>query len=95
MERLENSPAPIDIQCETVCQFSLISKSALQLLPAYTYSLGNSNKINILNFNSRGQLLEATWVKLNLFNHKLKLVIVDTKLNSGLATHFLQGVHRT
>ena len=83
MEMLEISPAPIDIHYDSGCQFSLISKSALQLLPANTYSLGNSNKINILDFNGQGQLFHVTEVKINLFNHMLKLVVVDTNLNSG------------
>ena len=81
METLKSSPAPFDTQYDSGCQFSLISKSALQLLPANTYSLGNSNKINILDFDGQGQLFNATEVRLNLFNHMLKLVVVDTNLN--------------
>ena len=55
----------------------------------HTYSLGNSNKINILDFNCQGKLVNATEVKLNLFNYILKLVVVDTNLTVDLATHFL------
>ena len=84
METLENSPAPNDIQYDSGCQFSLISKSAIQLLSANPFFLG----INILDFNGQGQLFDATEVKLNLFNHMFKLVVVDTNLNSGSGYSF-------
>ena len=60
METLETSPAPLDIQYDSGCQFRLISKSTLLLLPSNTYSLGNSAKINLLDFTSQGQLFGTT-----------------------------------
>ena len=54
METSETSPAPLDIQNDSGCQFSLIYKSALLLLPPNTYSLGNSAKINPLDFTGQG-----------------------------------------
>ena len=81
METLETSPAPLDIQYDSGCQFSLISKSPLLLLPANTYSLANSARINLLDFTGQGQF-DATEVKLNLYDLVLKLVVFDTNLDS-------------
>ena len=88
METLETSPAPLDIQYDSGCQFSLISKSPLLLLPAHTYSLGNSTKINLLDFTGQGQLYETTEVKLNIYNLVLKLVVIYTNLASGSTYSF-------
>ena len=88
MESLETTSALLVIQYDTGCQFSLISKSALQLVQEDSYSLGNSSRINILDFTGQGQLFNATEVKLNLFNIALKLVIVDANLDSESAYLF-------
>ena len=71
-----------------VVNFSLISKSTLQLLPEDSYSLLNSSRINLLDFTGQGQLSNTTEVKLNLYNIVLKLVVVDANLDSGSAYLF-------
>ena len=73
MKSLETTFALLAIQYDTGCQYSLISKSALQLLPADSYSPGNFSRMNHLNFTGQGQLFEATEVKLNLYNLVLNL----------------------
>ena len=83
METLEILPAPLDIQYDSGCQFSLISKSTTN-----TYSLENSTKINLLDFTGQGQLFYATEVKLNIYNLVLKLVVIDTNLDSGSTYSF-------
>ena len=83
MDSLETTSALLEIQYDTGCQFSLISKSVLQLLPADSCSLGNSSRINLLDFTGQCQLCNATEVKLNLYNLVLKLVVVDANLHSG------------
>ena len=60
-------------QYNTGSTFSLFSKFALQLLPAHTYSTGNSSKINLLTFPGEEKLFSATKVRLKLNNRELKL----------------------
>ena len=64
-----------------------ITTSTLQLLPK-DYSLGNSSMINLSVYSGEGQLLPATEVKLHLNNHTVKMIAVNTNLNSGSAFSF-------
>ena len=80
MKSLENTPAPLDIQFDSGGQCSFISKSVLLLLPASSYSLGNSSKINPLGLAKVGKVFDTTEVKLNLYNLVLKLVVINTNL---------------
>ena len=89
MESLLTSSTSLEIQYDSGCWLNLISKSILQLLPAYTYSLGNSAIINLLIFTGEGKLFPATTVKLYLSNRLMELVIVDIDLNSSSAYSFL------
>ena len=94
MESLETTSALLEIQYDTGCHFSLIS---LQLLPEDSYSLGNSSRINLMDFTGQGQLFNTTEVRLNLYNIMLKL---DANLDSGSAYSFphssqVEGVHRS
>ena len=79
---------PLDVQYDTGCQLSLITTSALKLLPETSYSLGSSNMINLLAYNGTGELLPATKVKLNLGDRIVKVITVDTNLNCGSAYSF-------
>ena len=56
----------LDVQYDTGCQLSLITTSALKLLPKTSYSLGSSYMTNRLAYNSTGELLPATEVELKL-----------------------------
>ena len=88
MKSLETTSALLEIQYDTGFQLSLISKSALHLLPEDSYSLGNSSRINLLDFRRQGQLFNTTEVKINLYNIVLKLVVIDVNLDSVSAYSF-------
>ena len=79
---------PLDIQYDTGCQLSLITTSALKLIPTSCYSLGNSSMINLLAYNGTGELLPATEVELKLGDKTIKVTAVDTNLNCGGAYSF-------
>ena len=59
-----------------------------ETIPQTSYSLGNSNIINLLTYNGTSELLPATEVKLNLGNRVIKLIAVDSNLNCGSAYSF-------
>ena len=88
MDILTIKSIPLDVQYDTGCQLSLITTSALILLPQTSYSLGNSNMINLLAYNGISELLPATEVKLNLGNRVIKLIAVYSNLNCGSAYSF-------
>ena len=88
MDVVMSDSVPLDNQYNTGCQLSLITTSALKLLPETSYSLGNSNMINLLAYNHTGELLPATEVKLYLGNIIIKLIPVDANLNCGSAYSF-------
>ena len=75
---------PLDIQYDTDCQLSLITTSALKLLPETSYSLGTSSMINLLAYNSTSELLPAILIKLHLDNETIKVISVDSNINCGL-----------
>ena len=56
----------LGIQHDTGCQLSLISRSALQTIPASMYSLGNSNRVRVLTYAGEGRVILTTKVKLRL-----------------------------
>ena len=88
MDILMIKSIPLDVQYDTGSQISLITRSALKLLPRTSYSLGNSNMIKLLAYNGTTELLPATEVKLNLGNRVIKLIAVDSNLNCGSAFSF-------
>ena len=94
VETLVINSIPLELQYDT--QLSFITSSATQLLPKDSYSLGNSSMINLLAYKGEGKLLPAIKVKLYLNNHTVKMIGVDTNLNSvtshsGIVSIFLGG----
>ena len=79
---------PLNVLYDTGCQVSLITTSALKLLPQSSYSLGSSNMINLLAYNGTSEILPATEVKLFLGNQVLKLTAIDSNLDSGYTYSF-------
>ena len=72
-----------NVQYNTGCQISLITTSALKLLPRSSHSMGSSNMIKLLAYNGTSEILPATEVKLFLGNPVLKLTAIDSNLDSG------------
>ena len=88
MDVIRIGSIPLDVQYDTGCQLSLITTSALKLLPKTSYSLGSSSMMNLLAYNRTGELLPATEVKLNLGDRIVKVIAVNTNLNCGSAYSF-------
>ena len=88
MDVLTVGSTKLNVQYDTGCQISLITTSALKLLPRSTYSLGSSNMINLLAYNGTSEILPATEVKLFLANQVLKLTAIDSNLDSGSSYSF-------
>ena len=88
MDTLTVGSTKINVQYDTGCQISLITTSALKLLPRSSYSLGSSNMINLLAYNGTSEILPATEVKLFLANQVLKLTAIDSNLDSGSSYSF-------
>ena len=76
------------IQYDTGCQLSLISRSALQTIPASMYSLGNSNRVRVLTYAGEGRVILTTKVKLRLNGYVLKLSAIEDDLNNGSGFYF-------
>ena len=88
MDILTIKSIQLDIQYDTGCQISLITTSALKLLPRSSYSIGSSNMINLLAYNGTSEILPASKVKLFLGNQVLKLTAIDSNLDSGSTYSF-------
>ena len=88
MDILTVKSVQLDVQYDTGCQISLITTSALKLLPRSSYTLGSSNLINLLAYNGTSEILPATEVKLFLGNQVLKLTAIDSNLDSGFFYSF-------
>ena len=88
MDIITIGSVPLDVQYDIGCQLSLITTSALKLLPKSSYSLGNSNMINLLVYNSTDEHLPATEAMLNLGNGVIKMIAVDTNKNCSSAYSF-------
>ena len=78
----------LNVQYDTGCQISLITTFALKLLPKSSYSLGNSNMINLLAYNGTSEVLPATEVKLYLGNQVIQLTAIISNFNNGSAYSF-------
>ena len=90
----------IGIQNDTGCQLSLISKSALQVLPTDMYSIKKPTRVRILAYAGEEETILTTKVQLKLSSCTLQLYVVADTLNITFFLFFnftakpVEGMHR-
>ena len=72
VETLNLGGMKIGIQYDTGCHFSLISRSALSIIPQYMYSLGPSYKMRVLTYSRKARVILT-----------LRLATIEDDLNNG------------